>query len=48
MITLPSLKHLLDELEKLVVDPDSIRLPAQLYDDLVDQAEDVAEESEEE
>lgn len=43
---MPSLKHLLDELRKLNVDPDNVRLPGSLYDDLVEQAEDVIEEEE--
>ena len=42
---MPNLKHLLDELRKLGVDPDEVRLPGQLYDDLVDQAEDIIEEN---
>ena len=45
---MPTLKHLLDELRKLAVDPDDVRLPGQLYDDLVEQAEDVEENPEEE
>lgn len=43
---MPSLKHLLNELRRLAVDPDDIRLPGQLYDDLVEQAEDIIEEEE--
>jgi len=35
---------LLQELRKVKVDPDEIRIPGQLYDDLVDDAEDIAEE----
>ena len=38
------LKHLLEELRKIKVDPDTVRIPGQLYDDLVDQGEDIAEE----
>ena len=45
---MPTLRHLLDELRKLAVDPDDVRLPGQLYDDLVEQAEDVEENPEEE
>ena len=45
---MPTLKHLLDELRKLAVDPDDVRLPGQLYDDLVEQAEDTTEENPEE
>ena len=42
----PSLKHLLDELLELDVDPKQVKLPGPLYDDLVSQAEDVEEENE--
>jgi hypothetical protein len=41
---MPTLKHLLEELRRIKVDPDEIRIPGQLYDDLVDDAEDIAEE----
>ena len=44
---MPSLKHLLDELLDLDVDPRQVKLPGPLYDDLVSQAEDVEEENEE-
>ena len=40
-----TLKHLLEELRNIRVDPDKIRIPGQLYDDLVDDAEDIAEEN---
>ena len=43
---MPSLKHLLEELRKLGVDPDEVRLPGTLYDDLVEQAEETSEEEE--
>jgi len=42
---MPTLKHLLEELRKVDVDPDEIRIPGQLFDDLVDEAEDIAEEN---
>jgi hypothetical protein len=42
---IPTLKHLLEELWKIKVDPDEIRIPGQLYDDLVGEAEDIAEEN---
>jgi hypothetical protein len=45
---MPTLKHLFEELEKLAVDPDEIRVPGKLYDDLVEQAEDTIENLEEE
>jgi len=37
---MPSLKHLLDELRKLRADPDNVRIPGQLYDEIVADAED--------
>ena len=42
---MPTLKHLLDELRKLRVDPDEITMPGQLYDDFVDQADDIVEDN---
>jgi hypothetical protein len=45
---MPTLKHLLEELRKIDVDPDEIRIPGQLFDDLVDDAENIAEENPEE
>ena len=42
---MPTLKHLVDELKRLSVDLDEIRLPGQLYDDLLDQGEDIADEN---
>jgi len=42
---MPTLKHLLEELQKIDVDPDEVRIPGQLYDDLVNQGEDIAEEN---
>ncbi len=44
---MPNLKHLLDELLELDVDPRQVKLPGPLYDDLVQQAENVEEENEE-
>ena len=44
---MPTLKHLLEELDKMTVDPDEIRVPGTLYDDLVAQAEDVVENPDE-
>lgn len=41
---MPTLKHLIEELRKLSVDPDELRIPGQLYDDLVEQGEDIADE----
>ncbi len=45
---MPTLKHLLEELQKLAVDPDDIQVTGQLYDTLVEQAEDTIEENPEE
>jgi hypothetical protein len=42
---MPPLKQLLEELRKIDVDPDEIRISAALYDDLFDEAEDIADES---
>ena len=42
---MPTLRHLLEELRNIKVDPDEVRTPGQLYDDLVDNAEDIAEEN---
>ena len=44
---MPTLKHLIEEIESLTVDPDDIRIPGTLYDDLVNQAEDVVENPDE-
>jgi hypothetical protein len=41
---MPSLKQLVDELKKLNIDPDEVRLTGTLYDDLVEQAEDIEDE----
>lgn len=45
---MPTLKHLIEELQELSVDPTEIRLPGQLYDELLEQVETVAEEEEQE
>ena len=45
---MPSLKHLIEELTELSVDPGEIRLPGALYDELLDQAESEADEDEQE
>ncbi len=44
---MPNLKHLLDELQELGVEPDKVRIPGQLYDNLVSDAEDSSNEEEE-
>lgn len=41
---MPTLRNLLQELRKLDVDPSEIRIPAALYDDLLNEAEDIADE----
>ena len=45
---MPMLRHLIEELKKLSVDPDEVRIPGQLYDDLMEQAEDIADEEDDE
>ena len=45
---MPTLKHLIEELRKLAVDPDEVRVPGKLYDDFVEQAEDSIGEDDEE
>ena len=42
---MPNLKHLLEELEELGIEPKKIRIPGQLYDNLVSDAEDSSEEN---
>ncbi|MFC1971639.1 hypothetical protein ACFLV0_06955 [Chloroflexota bacterium] len=42
---MPNLKHLLEELEDLGVEPKQIRIPGQLYDNLVSDAEESSEEN---
>jgi len=44
---MPNLKHLLEELQELSIDPTEIRLPGQLYDELLEQVEPVADEEQE-
>ena len=44
---MPNLKHLLEELQELGVEPDKIRIPGQLYDNLVADAEESSEEEKE-
>jgi len=43
---MPNLKHLLEELEDLGIEPKRIRIPGQLYDDMVSDAEDSGEDEE--
>ena len=44
---MPNLKHLLDDLEDLGVEPKKIRIPGQLYDSMVADAEESGEDEEE-
>ena len=41
---MPNLKHLLDDLEELGVEPKNIRIPGQLFDNLVADAEESGED----
>lgn len=43
---MPTLKHLLEELGLIGAEPDKIRIPGQLYDDIVADAESSEEEEE--
>ena len=43
---MPSLKQLLAELRQMAIEPEDIRIPGQLYDSLIDQGEDLADEAE--
>lgn len=45
---MPNLKHLLEELQELGVEPRRIRIPGQLYDSMVADAEESSEEEAEE
>ena len=45
---MPSLRHLLEDLQKLDVPPDDVRLPGTLYDSLIADAEESIEENPEE
>ena len=44
---MPNLKHLLEELEELGIEPEKVRLPGQLYDNLVADAEESSDDEEE-
>ena len=45
---MPTLKHLTQEPRKISIDPDKVRIPGQLFEDLVDQAEENPTGNEEE
>ncbi len=42
-IGMPTLQHLIDELRKLQVKPDEIRIKGKLYDELIEDADDICE-----
>jgi hypothetical protein len=42
---MPNLWRLIEELQRLDVDPGEIRLPVALYDDFLDQGSDIAEKT---
>ncbi len=42
---MPNLKHLLEDLEELGVEPTRVRIPGQLYDNMVADAEESIEEN---
>ena len=44
---MPNLKHLLEELQELGVEPKKVHIPGQLYDNMVADAENSSEEEEE-
>lgn len=41
---MPTLQHLIDELRKLWVNPEEIRIKGRLYDELIDDADDASED----
>ena len=45
---MPNLKHLLEDLEELGIEPKKIRIPGQLYDNMVADAEEPIDENPEE
>jgi hypothetical protein len=45
---MPNLRHLLDDLEEIGVDPHRVRIPGQLYDNMVADAEESIKENPEE
>ena len=42
---MPNLRHLLDDLKELGIEPRRIRIPGQLYDNMVADAEESGEEN---
>jgi hypothetical protein len=47
VMVMPTLRHLLEELGLLKVKPDDVRIPGQLYDDIIADAEETNEEEDE-
>ena len=45
---MPNLKHLLEDLEEIGVEPQRVRIPGQLYDSMVADSEESIEENPEE
>ena len=45
---MPNLKHLLEDLEEMGVGPNTVRIPGQLYDSMVADAEESIEQNPEE
>lgn len=45
---MPNLKHLLEELDELGIEPKNIRIPGQLYDNLVADVEETIDNNPEE
>ena len=45
---MPNLKHLLEELKELDIPPEEVRIPGQLYDSLIADAEESTEDESEE
>ena len=43
---MPNLRYLLEELQELGIKPDKVRIPGQLYDNLVSDAEESSEDEE--
>lgn len=41
---MPNLKHLLEELQELGIEPNKVRIPGQLYDNMISDAEESSEE----
>ena len=42
---MPNLKHLLDDLDEIGIEPNKVHIPGQLYDSMVADAEESVEEN---